>query len=147
METSQCENMLMKTNLMVVGGEIVCPSKTARSLLDIEPSISEDGAFVFYDKSNTSKQICKIAYTQKRGKPELYYDTEVEFQEKGNMTNAMKCVLEWLSKNGFKNALWLLIAPDNIPSLKIAHRYKLTRKEDYIDSMNWYCLEFEGTCE
>lgn len=135
------KNMIMKTNLSVVNGKIVCPSmKRVISLLDIKPNNAEDGGFVFYDSQDSNKLICRIAYTEKRGKNELFYETEAEYKNQGYMTVAMAHVLKWMRQYSVSGSLWLLIHKDNRPSQKIAQRYGFVSQGDFEGKMEWHCL-------
>ena len=144
----QTKDMMMKTNLLAINGEITYPfRKPTISLLDIKPNNAEDGGFVFYDGRDSNKLICRIAYTEKRGKRELFYETESEYKNQGYMTEAMAYVLEWMRQSSVSGSLWLLIQKGNVPSLKIAKRYGFVCQEEYDGEMEWYCLKLAATSE
>ena len=140
--------VVMKTNLLVVNGRITFPVKeSAYKLLDIKPNNAEDGGFIFYDRQHTDQIICKIAYTEKRGKSELFYETDAAYRNQGYMTVAMECVLEWMRQHSVSGCLWLLIRENNEASRKIAQRYKFIPQGVFEDDLEWYCLNLETISE
>ena len=92
-------NMIMRTNLYVEDGRVKSQLEHSSkrtlpiNLMKLEPTNPEDSCFVFYEQENPDQIICKVAYTEKREKPELFYETETMFRGKGYMTQAMKQVL------------------------------------------------------
>lgn len=142
------DDIIMKTNLLVIDGKITYPLvEKAPSLLDIKPTEVEDGGFVFYDKKDSEKEICKIAYTEASGKNELRYETKPDYRRKGYMTKAMILALEWMRQHSVKGCLWLLISKNNVPSQKIAQRFDFIPVGCFNGEQEWYCLDLENLGE
>jgi len=139
--------MIMRTNLYVEDGRVKSQLEHSSkrtlpiNLMKLEPTNPEDSCFVFYEQENPDQIICKVAYTEKREKPELFYETETMFRGKGYMTQAMKQVLDWMIQNECTGTLWLLINIQNIPSQKIAKHYGFVLSGEQVNSdQQWYCL-------
>lgn len=137
----------MRTNLYVEDGRVKSQLEHSSkrtlpiNLMKLEPTNPEDSCFVFYEQENPDQIICKVAYTEKREKPELFYETETMFRGKGYMTQAMKQVLDWMIQNECTGTLWLLINIQNIPSQKIAKHYGFVLSGEQVNSdQQWYCL-------
>lgn len=140
-------NMIMRTNLYVEDGRVKSQLEHSSkrtlpiNLMKLEPTNPEDSCFVFYEQENPDQIICKVAYTEKREKPELFYETEKMFRGKGYMTQAMKQVLDWMIQNECTGTLWLFINIQNIPSQKIAKHYGFVLSGEQVNSdQQWYCL-------
>ena len=148
------DNMIMRTNLYVENGrvksrlEYSSERTSSINLMELKPNDPEDSCFVFYERENLSKIICTLAYTEKRGKPEIYYEAEAAFRNKGYMTQAMKQVLDWMIQNKYMGTLWLLIDIQNIPSQKIAkHCGFVLSGEEASTGQQWYCFDLAETRE
>lgn len=139
--------MIMRTNLYVEDGRVKSRLESTSkktlpiNLMELKPNVLEDSCFVFYERENPGQIICKIAYTEKSAKSELFYETDEAFRGKGYMTQAMKQVLDWMIQNECTGTLWLLINIQNIPSQKIAKHYGFVLSGEQVNSdQQWYCL-------
>lgn len=145
MDICTCDGLIMKTNLYALDGKIEYPtqhnSPDTINILNVEPSVAEDGGFIFYDELCPQVTVCTVAYEEKRGRPELCYDTEFNYRRKGHMTHAMNCVLNWCREDSVRGMLWLLIEKENTASKKIARRFGFIPQGCFLDSHEWYCLD------
>jgi RimJ/RimL family protein N-acetyltransferase len=140
----------MKTNLEVMDGKLTYPTKEGCpidgglfSLLNLKANVAENGGFIFYDREKTDNLVCKIAYVEKRGKTELCYETELPYQSKGYMTEAMEYTLRWLRENTAEREVWLLIDKNNVKSLQIAQRFNFVPSGCTLGTQEWHCLDLE----
>lgn len=72
----------------------------------------------------------------------MVYETKEDFRQKGYMSEAMHFVLKWICENTEEDALWLLIAKSNIPSIRIAEKSGFNLTNEQTGGQDWYVHYF-----
>lgn len=94
----ETERLILKSNCRVESGKLCFPpAKRPKSILNIEPSQSEDGGFAIYLKSG--EEIGHIGLLFHRRPYELTVGVEREYRERHYMTEAQQAVVDWIFNN------------------------------------------------
>ena len=137
------DRLVAKSNLQLNDGKISLRKFRLQgeiNLLTLQPSNPEDEGFVFYDTLD-DERICHVGFTDKRGRMEVTYGTELSFRNKGYMSEALKFVVDWVFNNTTEAELWAI--PNGIISESILRKTGFVyygEVEDSVDS-KWFKIE------
>lgn len=147
MDSIYTDRLVMKSNVNVNNGVMEFPKNlNGLDILKIEPTVGEDGGFMFYDRCDKEKKICHIGIRDDRRPMEITYGTEENYREKKYMQEALFAFMTWIFSSTDTKTLNALIV-NNKTSQHILKKYNF-QLDGRISAKNeeWYTLDKNSWC-
>ena len=109
------QRLLIQTNLELTKNEILIKKEKNEniliqpSLIDLKPSKIENSGFKCCLANEPNIMVAHIAFIFQRGKTEISYGTEQEYQNRGFMTEALPACIKWIYENNYKDEIYALV--------------------------------------
>ncbi len=131
--------MIMRTNIQFKNGYLAIPSLSNEvDILNLKPSVAEDGGFIFYDDNDN--EVCHIGIRTDRKPCEISYGTQIQFRGKGYMQEALTFLLQLFSENNLVEEVYALIC-NNPESEHILVKNGFIKEFQHEGGGDWFILQ------